>query len=188
MNAPARIETGIVDIRGKVWRPTWGRREYEVSSDGDVRSLDRTIVDRNGREMRLRGRDLKPKLNKSSGYLYVFLGRGHRRHVHELVLSSFVQDRPHKHTASHINGDKTDNRVCNLAWETHQVNCARKKLHGTELIGERANTAKLTADKVAEMRSSFSGVRGDYMKLARIFSVSESTVRSIIKKETWRHV
>lgn len=50
----------------------------------------------------------------SSGYPQV-LGR----HVHLHVAEAFIGPKPSaSHTVDHLNGDKTDNRACNLRWAT----------------------------------------------------------------------
>ena len=53
---------------------------YEVSDDGDVRSLDRVVRHPRGGEKRLRGRPLIPHWDgkNGDGYLYVRAGAGRR--------------------------------------------------------------------------------------------------------------
>ncbi|WP_198961507.1 NUMOD4 domain-containing protein [Pseudonocardia sp. MH-G8] len=57
---------------------------YEVSDRSRVRSLDREVVDRNGRPMRLRGRDLVAVDGRVRPYRD---GRGRTVHVAALVRS-----------------------------------------------------------------------------------------------------
>ena len=94
---------------------------YEVSNDGQVRSLDRTDC---------AGRSLKGKIltgmNHSLGYHTVKLARDGSykvAYVHRLVAQAFLGDSDLQ--VDHINGDKRDNRVENLEWVTHSENAFR---------------------------------------------------------------
>lgn len=133
------------------WLPVVGFKGlYEVSDLGRVRSLDR--VDGQGRFWP--GRMFRPSIRRD-GYLTVRLSdglRGHSRLVHKLVLDAFVGLRPDNKEARHRNGIKTDCGLANLSWSTHAENCADRKLHGTEVLGERNANAKLTEGCVARIR------------------------------------
>ena len=83
-----------------------------VSDQGRVKSLLRD------------GRILKPTPD-SKGYLRlrVTINRERRAYkVHRLVAMAFVDNPEGKPQVNHINGDKTDNRACNLEWVTNKEN------------------------------------------------------------------
>lgn len=103
------------------WRSYPRDTRYVVSSDGAVM--------RNGRV-------LKPRPTRG-GYLRISLSRNRDEYIHTMVLETFIGPRPAGHQASHLNGDKGDNFILNLTWETPAKNNSWKKLHGTEAIGVR---------------------------------------------------
>lgn len=56
------------------------------------------------------------------GYLYVKLGAKSTCCIHILVAKAFIPNPNGKPQINHKNGVKTDNRVENLEWVTHQEN------------------------------------------------------------------
>jgi hypothetical protein len=113
------------DLPDERWRPIAGfETSYEVSDAGRVRSLARTITRgyraRTGLRQPVPARVLRPSQN-TSGTLKVTLCRpGHggplTRAIHLLVLTAFIGPRPPGHTGRHLNRDRTDNHLANLAW------------------------------------------------------------------------
>lgn len=106
------------------WRKVPGYEGlYEVSSDGQVRSLGRKTT----RGYR-KGRILKPYLRPDNGRLQVELidAQGVRRsvRVHSVVALAFLGPRPHGLHVCHSNGDRLDNRASNLRYDTPKANVA----------------------------------------------------------------
>lgn len=100
-----------------------------------------------------------------------------------LILSAFGQPRPLGFRANNINGDKNDCRLSNLEWRR-----IGHKLSGKIGIrGERAAGAKLTEDKVKEMRVKYAyGATTE--ELAEEYGVSRSNANRAICGKNWGHV
>lgn len=75
------------------WRPVPGYRGlYEVSNTGQVRSIERKIMRRNGSPYRVREHILRPIRHRPSGRAYVKLCswcRYSNRYVDDLVAEAF---------------------------------------------------------------------------------------------------
>jgi hypothetical protein len=48
-------------------------------------------------------------------------------HLHRVIATVFIPNPDGKRCVDHINGDKLDNRICNLRWATHTENMRNKK-------------------------------------------------------------
>lgn len=120
------------------WRDVPGYdSRYEVSSLGRVRSWAR----KGPGDKRLDSpKILRPNLPEH-GYadhtLFLPGGKRTRKRVCRLVLEAFVGPCPEGYEASHLNGDRADNHLSNLAWKTHLENIRDKYEHGTMYYGTR---------------------------------------------------
>ena len=149
---------------------------YEVSSDGQIRSVDR----RNSIGHRRSGKLLRTAL--SGRYLAVKLFKnGQRRHVriHRLVLAAFRGVR-YGLQSRHLNGNSRDNRVENLSWGTAQENADDQKRHGRV-------SAKLTKEKVMEIRKRYAAGESRF-SLADEFLVTAGNIWLIIRRRSWKHI
>lgn len=179
----------------EIWKQTH-RKGYEVSSLGRVRSLDRVIVDKRGVKKKLKGRVLKPgKIERDNGkgyYLFVQITSGVSSLVHRLVAEAFLENSENKPEVNHKDGDKTNNRLDNLEWATHQENCDHASqiglASGGSLPGESNPYSTLTETKVRALRRLFA--TGEFSKahLARLFKVSHGAISNVIKRRSWRHI
>lgn len=113
------------------WKQVRGHEGmYEVSNLGRVRSLDRTIISKNGRSRRFSGKILSPVLD-GSGRLRCRLSGGEFRRVHVMVAEAFIGERPSGMLVCHNDGDPFNNNVTNLRYGTPSANNLDKVKHGT---------------------------------------------------------
>lgn len=96
---------------------------YEASDTGRVRSVDREVTYADGTVRQYKGQVLTPSKAK---YWRVSLspesGKRKTVSVHVAVLAAFVGPRPTGHVARHLNDNKDDNRLANLAYGTYREN------------------------------------------------------------------
>lgn len=112
---------------------------YQVSANGQVRSLDRIVIHRfkDGRIRKAnhRGCILVGSRAHSGGYPLVHLHRDGRRVgevVHRLVLKAFVGPAPQAGMEGcHRDGDPMNNDISNLYWGTRKENVQDMARHGT---------------------------------------------------------
>lgn len=170
----------------EVWKalPGW-EKFYEVSNLGRVRSLDRVVnYGRHGKTF-YRGRILKGIVN-SKGYKVVGLSRRRQikiRYVHQLVLETFLGPRPRDFDTCHTDGNKTNNKLDNLRYDTVKNNVADSIRHGSFHRGAQSVCAKLTVRQVLEIRRNFKNLSSP--KWAKKFGVSKQTILSVINRRTY---
>lgn len=168
--------TDFIYHDGLVWHAVPSMPGYYVSRCGRVVST---------RNNRFRVLKLTPN---SRGYvrlkLYCDTGRIHRT-VHSLVMETFVGPRPVGQVIRHLDGDRANNTISNLAYGTDQDNHTDAVAHGTKGSGELSGRAKLTADQVREI---IQRRNEPSTALAEQMGISPETVRKIRSGITWTHI
>lgn len=165
-------------IEHEEWRSIAGYEGfYEVSDLGRVQRL----LKRGGKAIRRPGYD-------RDGYAQVVLSVNNVqvvRKIHRLVLEAFVGPPGKNQQTCHNNGNPSDNRLCNLRWDTFQNNVADKMRHGKILRGEQHPNAKLTRGDVKEIRSLLAH-GWTQREVAKKFGIGQSHVHAIKTKKKWR--
>lgn len=167
---------------GEQWAPipaTDGA--YEVSSLGRVR---RTVEMRHGQLPAWGMVRCRPNNHGYPMFNTTLNGMAFNIALHRLVLGAFVGPCPEGLQAAHLNGDKTDARLENLAYVTAKENNAHKALHGTAQRGERNPCAKLTEADVLAIRAS---AEPNTAIVAR-YGLNASHVSDIRRGAVWKHL
>lgn len=166
-----------------VWKPIPGSEWYEVSRDGQVRSWVKPGRYKTRREVPL----VLKQTRRKDGYLAV--GVPYKRLVHHLVAETFLGNKPPGTEIMHLDGDKSNNTVSNLAYGTPKENNSHKRIHGTHVQGERHYRAILTEDEVREIKAALRNpYYGQLNDLAAKYGVSKLTISNIKRGQTWKHV
>ena len=166
----------------EIWRLVSFDNSYEVSNFGRVRNAVTGVV--------------KKATHRPDGYFVVGFCHNYRSRthlVHRLVLLSFVGEPPTvSHQSAHWDGDKANNKLCNLRWATSSENNLDKKRHGTftnpRLYGEKNPKSKLTAKQVREIRKFHAMGRQSIKNLSCKYGVAPHSIRAIITRRHWAHV
>ena len=145
------------------------------------------IADTNGFIINKKGNILKESF-VSTGYKQVTLcNNGKLRNVlvHRIIAETFLENKENKPQVNHINGNKNDNRLVNIEWNTrseNQLHSIRAGLRSAK--GEKNSQSKLTETAVREI---FADNRA-YSLIAKDYNVSVPTICSIKKRKLWVHV
>lgn len=117
----------------EVWLPVKGYEGiYEISSHGNARSLNRTVLNTGtGLMMSLKGKSLSLKPD-TQGYHRINLrkdGKSKTAKIHQLVAIAFLNHTPcgYQLVVDHIDEDKTNNNISNLQVILHRENLSRSR-------------------------------------------------------------
>lgn len=172
------------DQDGVRYRPVSGFPGYCVGDDGSLWSR----FPRNGRGPWKEWRRLKP--GNCRGYHLYSLQRGGKqssRLVHRLVLEAFVGNRPHEAECCHADGDRGNNHLSNLRWDTPLANHGDAMRHGTHPRGATHGCARITEEQarliIEQLDAGHPATR-----VAADLVVGLHVVYGIRQGKTWRHL
>ena len=136
---PALRDSGVADVLAAdcsvTWKPIPGWEEfYEVSDDGRVRSSSDYVSIGNGGARRVFKAGPVATCVAPNGYINVLLqraGRSRSAGVHRLMAEAFYGPAPGRwHHARHLDGDRTNNVLANIAWGSPRDNAMDTIRHG----------------------------------------------------------
>ena len=168
--------------------------EFEISSDGVVRSLSRLVNSPvAGGERMHRGRVMKHLIVK--GYPAIQSSRNGIRktiYVHRMIAELFIPRIQGKDCVNHKDGNKENFKIDNLEWCTHLENMQhayRTGLAKAPIIGpgEKCPASKLNDKKVSDIKSMLLSGK-THLSIAKIYGVSKGCIGYISRGETWSHV
>ena len=175
------------------WKEIEGYELYEVSDRGQVRSWNGNTGHGPRRRKRARLLKLPPD---GAGYPQVSLcknGECKTCRVHTLVLTTFAT---HPCLVGleccHEDGDRTNNHLSNLRWDTHSSNVLDAVRHGTHVPsmrrGEAHNSSKLTKVEVIKIREIYAAGDVTQTELGERFNIGRTQVGYIIHHKSWAHI
>lgn len=164
----------------EIWKPIPGYEgSYEVSDHGRVRSLNRFVANGSPGGRLIKGQDIKTA-RAWGGYRRVCLPKNKSFLVHCLVASAFLGPRPDKQEVRHLNGNRTDNRLINLAYGDRTEN-----QHDCYHYGSHAPQGKLTAAEIFSVRKLLASGKG-VCEVAKQFGVHRDTISRIKNGTTFK--
>ncbi len=185
----------IRKIAGETWKPLqfqgWKslRKQYALSSLGRIASYSEDVHED--------GKILKGSV--TTGYKTLNLhrpGNNGTMYVHREIARMYLRKPSSKHKfVIHLNHDKSDNSVKNLAWVTleemirHQQE-SPAKLAYKKAQANRSEGQKLSATKVRSIKKMLQDENRKLTikKMAEKFGVSEMTLYRIKSGENWAAV
>jgi hypothetical protein len=158
-----------------MWKKVDSLLDIEINENGELRHISTE-------------RPIKGYINPS-GYIQINVKRSNGRRssitLHRLMGEVYFNViSSGKKVINHIDGNKLNNNLSNL-----EVISASDNIKHAYRMGLNGHSS-LNAEKVREIRRKGQYIKEtkDYRNLSKEFEVSMSTIRSIINRNTWKHV
>lgn len=164
----------------EVWKDVKGFDGlYQVSNYGQVKRLAKKVYQKSGVYATYKTKILKQETVK--GYKRVSLSKENlvtRITVHRLVALTFIENNENKPQVNHIDGDKTNNHVCNLEWCTANEN----EKHSYLFLGKITNGIKSRKINIKDLPLIKQMYLDGFIQkeIAFKFNVSETTIQNIL--------
>ncbi len=173
------------------WRPVVDYEGYyEVSDNGQLRTVDRNFIRTNGRSMRLQSHLCTAIPHHKWGYYQCSLTdhRGRKtKMVHCLVAASFIGPRPEGHQVNHKDGDKSNNQLSNLEYVTPSQNVRHTHRVLKVQQGDGHWRSTLCARDIPTIRQLIAS--GEPLSvIGRKYGVGPGAIHHIKSGHTWSHI
>lgn len=158
---------------------------YSICQDGTVY----TRWNKGARKLENYWMEVKSRI--ANGYVKFGLLKTNGRQisvgVHILLAHAFIGKRPNGLYVCHNDGNKLNNNLSNLRYDTPRSNTHDRFLHGTMLFGEECPNSRLKEDQIIDIfRYKKDGLT--HKETAAILKVSKHTVYLILKRKIWGHI
>lgn len=169
----------------EIWKDIPGYEgRYQASTEGRIRGANRVqiVCDKNGRSYRrnVKGRVLST-CPGSNGYPYVGLRETQNaknarfQPVHHLIALTFLGKRPKGKVVCHSDGDRENNRLGNLRYDTQMEN-------HLDIYRIGGKCGKLSTEQAKDVKNRLA--RGESKNsIAKCYGISRTAVRYIAKGE-----
>jgi hypothetical protein len=121
------------------------------------------------------------------GYLRVHLfgnKKKKRLGIHQLLAITYIPNPNHKLEVRHLDGNKTNNLISNLAWGTRRENAQDEIRNGKTFRGEKNFKCKLTSIQVLSIRKEYDKTH-KIRNIAKRYGVCKATIDAILSGKNW---
>lgn len=109
----------------EIWKDIPGYEgSYQASTKGKIRGLNRICLSKNGSFRTVSNKILTPKIDRYGYYELHLSLKNIRIHfkIHILIAKTFISNPKNKPQVNHKDGNKLNNKISNLEWNTNSEN------------------------------------------------------------------
>jgi len=127
----------------------------------------------------------------SYGYLVITIRNNPKKRqgkVHRLIAQTFLPNPLSYPLVRHLDDNKQNNHISNLAWGTPRDNSSDMIKNGGSLKGTKNHEAKLNATQVQVIRYTAKTGKMTQQAITDNFGITKGHVNNIIARRVWKHV
>lgn len=175
----------IVELPNEIWKIPINFSRYSCSNYGRIKSINykNTSTQQLIKQSISGGYYKSVYVNDDGKYCSI--------NSHRLICLAFNYiDDWQQMQVNHKDGNKLNNNIDNLEWCTFEENirhCVENKLQ-TPFKGEEVGNSKLKEWQVLEIRAKFKPRVYGRKQLSKEYNVSQSTIKEVVNRYTWKHI
>ena len=127
--------------------------------------------------------EMKTITKRKDGY-WIYTENGKSKYYHRYLATKYIPNLENKPEVNHIDGNKSNNDLNNLEWNTTKENrnhANNNGLWGKNILKKR----KFTWEQVDEIRKKYIPFKYPIMKIANEYSVDYKTIWDIINNKSY---
>lgn len=173
----------------EIWKDISGYEGYyQASTEGRIRSVDREILWKDGKQNRIfKGKIKTQRVKKSTGRYIINLSKDSKKKtidVAKTVYETFNDSKFSNLVICHNDGNVKNNKLENLREDTQKSNMLDKIIHGTINRGISHGMSKLTEEDIYNIRKD----DRTNEKIALQYMVRPNHISRIKNKTRWSHL
>ena len=168
----------MIKSESEIWRSLPGIPGVEVSTFGNVRTLDRVVSSEN-RTRFTKGKILK-QYDTTDGYLQVSIpvdGKWTSKKIHRLIAQTFIPNPDSLPEINHKDNNPLNNNVSNLEWCTREYNIAYREKYGKPAKESVPKSPVYAVNLKTKETLWFE----PQMEAGRVLGVSQGNIGSVIR-------
>ena len=170
----------------EIWKDIPGYEGlYQASTIGRIRSVDRYITYKNGKEVFTQGKILKICLNTKDRQTVTMSKNGKVKsyEIQRIMGLTFLGYRPNGYHVCHVDGDKNNNNIKNLRYDSPKENCLDQYR-----VGKKNPNGVLEIEDVIKIKKLYSTKKYFQKDLAKMFNVSQTQISKIILGQSYSYI
>lgn len=163
----------------------WVRHPYfdfiEGSSFGRARTINRVIIDKNGRKCTIRRR-LLTMHHISGGYVQIRTGKDGKKiykNLHRFIAECFIPNQNNLPEINHRDNDPENNTPSNLEWCTHKYNMVYKEKYG--ISAKKASREQMKPIFAINVKTLEISLFPSRMEVERYLGINHSNIDRVIR-------
>ena len=155
----------------EIWKDIINFANFECSNYGNIRNKRTNNI--------LKGH------TRSDGYKEVRI-KGKNYLYHRIVAMTWLKNHNNFEQINHIDGNKTNNKVCNLEWCTPKQNLEHAANIGLMSRGSNRYNSKLIESDIYDIRELIKNGK-TILEISKLYNVSFQLISNIKRNKVWRH-